>query len=118
MTNHCERPAFWMTSRYPQILCLSVAFTLFAGVGAALAQDVANGQHLSERWCSECHAIGGAAPGKYKGVPSFAAIAAKETITTEMITSFLRLPHATMPNVPISRKDALDIAAFIMEMKK
>jgi mono/diheme cytochrome c family protein len=106
-----------MIDRYPQILCLSLAFTLFAGVGAPLAQDVANGQRLSERWCSGCHAIG-PAPGKYKGVPSFAAIAAKETITTEMITSFLRLPHATMPNVPISRKDALDIAAFVMEMKK
>jgi hypothetical protein len=35
-----------------------------------------------------------------------------------MIASFLRLPHATMPNLPLSRKDTRDIGAFIMEMKK
>jgi hypothetical protein len=30
----------------------------------------------------------------------------------------LRLPHATMPNTPLSRRDAQDIAAFIMQMRK
>jgi hypothetical protein len=35
-----------------------------------------------------------------------------------MIASFLRLPHATMPNLPLTRKDGQDIAAFIMEMKE
>jgi hypothetical protein len=35
-----------------------------------------------------------------------------------MITSFLLLPHATMPNLPLGRQDAADIAAFIMEMRK
>lgn len=64
----------------------------------------------------ECHAIT-PAPGKSKA-RSFVAIAAKEKISTEMIASFLRLPHATMPNVPLRRSDAQDIAAFIMSMKK
>ena len=64
----------------------------------------------------ECHAIT-PAPGKSKA-QSFAAIAAKEKITAEMIASFLRLPHATMPNVPLRGNDAEDIAAFIMSMKK
>jgi mono/diheme cytochrome c family protein len=67
--------------------------------------------------CSQCHAIG-PAPAKFNRAQSFASIAAKEKITSEMIASFLRLPHATMPNVPLSRKDAQDIAAFIMDMKK
>jgi hypothetical protein len=35
-----------------------------------------------------------------------------------MIASFLLLPHATMPNLPLSRKDAQDIAAFIIGMKR
>jgi mono/diheme cytochrome c family protein len=104
-------------NRYPQVLCLAVALTLSGGIATTLAQNVENGLRLSERWCSECHAIG-SAPGKFKGVSSFASIANKETVTSDMIASFLRLPHATMPNLPLSRKDALDIAAFIMEMKK
>ncbi|UZE49413.1 hypothetical protein [Rhodopseudomonas sp. P2A-2r] len=31
--------------------------------------------------------------------------------------AFLMMPHATMPNPPLSRNDARDIAAFIMTMK-
>ncbi len=83
---------------------------------AAAAQNVENGRRLSERWCVECHAIR-PAPGKSKA-QSFVAIAAKETISAEMIASFLRLPHATMPNVPLHGNDARDIAAFVMSMKK
>ncbi|WP_291685512.1 cytochrome c [Bradyrhizobium sp.] len=103
-------------NRYPQAPSLAVALALFGSIAAASAQNVENGRHLSERWCVECHAIG-PTPGKSKA-QSFAAIAAKEKITAEMIASFLRLPHATMPNVPLRGNDAQDIAAFIMGMKK
>jgi mono/diheme cytochrome c family protein len=98
-------------------LHLSVALILFGGIQATFAQNAQNGARLSERWCSGCHAIGSAAD-KFHGVPSFAAIAARETINADMIASFLLLPHATMPNPPLSRKDAQDIALFIIEMKK
>jgi hypothetical protein len=63
------------------------------------------------------HAIG-PAPGKPYRAQSFGSIAAKETVTSEMIASFLRLLHANMPNVPLTRNDAQHIAAFIMGMKK
>lgn len=63
----------------------------------------------------ECHAITPAGKSKAQ---SFAAIAAKEKISAEMIASFLRLPHATMPNLPLRGNDTQDIAAFIMSMKK
>ena len=96
---------------------LSVALTLLGGTGAALAQDVENGRRLSARWCSECHAIE-PAPGKGGRTVSFAAIAGRQDITSDMITSFLRMPHSTMPNPPLSRKDAQDIAAYLMALKK
>ncbi len=96
---------------------LSVAFILFGGIQMTFAQNTENGRRLSERWCSECHAIGSVAD-KLHLAPSFAAIAAKETINADMIASFLLLPHSTMPNPPLSRKDARDIAQFIIEMKK
>lgn len=95
---------------------LAIALLLF-GETQAIAQNAENGQRLSERWCSECHVIGSAS-GKSHGAPSFAAIAARETINADMIASFLLLPHATMPNPPLSRRDAQDIALFIIEMKK
>jgi hypothetical protein len=43
---------------------------------------------------------------------------AEPAIDADMIASFLLLPHATMPNLPLSRKDAQDIALFIVKMKK
>jgi mono/diheme cytochrome c family protein len=96
---------------------LAVALALLGGSVAALALDVENGRRLSARWCSECHAIE-PAQGKGGRTISFAAIAAKQDITSDMITSFLLMPHATMPNMPLSHKDAQDIAAYMMEMKK
>ncbi len=103
-------------NRSPRKLSLAILFALFGGLSGASAQNLDNGRHLSERWCVECHAIG-TAPRKPKA-QSFAAIAAREKITAEMIASFLRLPHATMPNVPLRGNDAQDIAAFVMSMKK
>ena len=96
---------------------LSVALTLLGGTGAAVAQDVDNGRRLSARWCSECHAIE-PAEGKGGRTVSFAVIAGRPDITSDMIASFLRMPHSTMPNPPLSRQDAQDIAAYIMQMKK
>lgn len=105
-----------IVDRFRQALPLAVMLALLGRPGDASAQNADNGRHLSERWCVECHAIT-PAPGKSRA-QSFAAIAAKEKISAEMIASFLKLPHATMPNVPLRGNDAEDIAAFIMSMKK
>lgn len=94
---------------------LPVALALFEG-HIAFAQDIENGRRLSERWCAECHAIDTPTV-RTRRVASFASIAEKPGINSEIIASFLLMPHATMPNPPLSRKDAQDIAAFIMKMK-
>ncbi len=112
-----ERRRWLALNHYRRLFSLSVALTLLGSATAAFAQNLENGRRLSERWCSQCHAIG-PAPAKFNRAQSFASIAAKENITSEMIASFLRLPHATMPNVPLKRSDAQDIAAFIMDKKK
>jgi mono/diheme cytochrome c family protein len=104
-----------MMKRHSRPLYFVIALLPFAG-GGAYAQNPENGQRLSERWCAGCHAIN--ASSKSRAAPSFATIAAKEKITSEMIASFLRLPHATMPNSPLTPNEAADIAAFIMGMKK
>jgi cytochrome c len=98
-------------------LHISIVLIHFGGIQAAFAQSTENGQRLSERWCSECHAIDSASIKSHRA-PPFASIAAKQAINADIITSFLLLPHATMPNPPLSRNDARDIAQFIIEMKK
>lgn len=100
----------------PATFYSALAIALF-GSTATPAQDVENGQRLSERWCAGCHAIGTAMTKKASAIP-FAAIAEKPGITPELIASFLMLPHATMPNPPLRQSDAQDIAAYIMKTKK
>ena len=96
---------------------LAIVLVLFGTIALAWGQDIANGRRLAERWCAACHATGTALT-KFNRAQPLAAIAARQDISSDMITSFLLLPHATMPNLPLSRQDAADIAAFIMEMKK
>jgi len=115
MTSRCKRPVPGIMKQHHRVLFVAAALTLSGG--AALAQDVERGERLSEQWCAECHAIS-STQSKSRGGPSFAAIAAKKNVTADMIAQFLRLPHATMPNAPLSRDDASDIAAYIMAMKK
>jgi mono/diheme cytochrome c family protein len=96
---------------------LVIALVLFGTIAAAWGQDIEHGRRLAERWCAACHATG-TAPTRFHRAPPLAAIAARQDVSSEMITSFLLLPHATMPNLPLGRQDAADIAAFIMEMRK
>jgi cytochrome c len=105
-----------MDSRTSKIRIL-VALTLLGGTQVGFAQNAENGRRLSERWCSECHAIDSASDKRHRA-PSFASIAARPAIDADVIATFLLLPHATMPNPPLSRNDAQDIALFIVEMKK
>ena len=101
----------------PWMIRMAAGLLLSGVTQAAVAQNAENGRRLSERWWSACHDVGLPSK-KVHGAPPFAAIAARETISADMIASFLLLPHATMPNLPLSRSDAQDIARFIIELRK
>ena len=96
-------------------ITLAVAVVFFESV--ASAQDVDRGEKLAARWCAECHTIGAPAA-KGKRAISFELIAAKPGVSSKVIADFLMLPHSTMPDLPVRRSEAEDIAAFIMQMKK
>ncbi|MGJ4939945.1 c-type cytochrome [Bradyrhizobium sp. HKCCYLS1011] len=84
--------------------------------GVATAQHLDHGLRLAERWCAACHAVADK-PTKFRRAPPFVAIATKDTVNLETLTAFLLLPHATMSNVPLSRQDAADLAAYIISLK-
>jgi mono/diheme cytochrome c family protein len=100
-----------------------IVMATFAGPSAAQDHDqdhdrsLDHGRQLAERWCAECHAVGGQ-PTRFHRAEPLATIAARDGVTAETLISFLRLPHATMTNIPLSREDAGDIAAFILAKKK
>ena len=51
-------------------------------------------------------------------VPSFASIARRSDFTPEKIAYFLLDPHPKMPNFPLSRTEAADLAAYIGSLRQ
>jgi mono/diheme cytochrome c family protein len=99
---------------------IGAAIIAIAGLGGsvAMAADPDHGAELAKRWCASCHLVDGAQKQASADVLSFAAIARKSDFTAEKVASFLLEPHPKMPNFPLSRDEAADIAAYIGSIRK
>jgi mono/diheme cytochrome c family protein len=85
-------------------------------VGDASAATV-RGQTLSERWCSQCHAVKPNQASANPAAPKFADLAAESSITEYSLRAFLRTPHETMPNITLKPDDMDDIVSYILSLK-
>ena len=102
-----------------RLLAYRVALLMLACTGeAAFAANPDNGLTLAQRWCATCHVVDGDQKRASADVPPFAAIARKQDFTPEKVAFFLLDPHPTMPNFPLSRSEAGDIAAYIGTLRK
>jgi mono/diheme cytochrome c family protein len=101
--------------KHLEILILSAA-GLCGSV--AMAADANNGAQLAKRWCATCHLVDSDQKQASADVPPFAAIARKPDFTPEKVAFFLLDPHPKMPNFPLSRSEAADIAAYIGSLRK
>ncbi len=90
------------------------------GVGGvpAIAADANHGADLARRWCATCHLVEGTQKQANADVLSFAEIARKQDFTAEKIAFFLLDPHPKMPDFPLSRSEAADIAAYIASLRQ
>jgi mono/diheme cytochrome c family protein len=102
-------------SRHIQILIVAIAGV--AGPGA-VAADADHGFDLAKRWCAACHLVDNDQKQANTDAPPFAAIARKTDFTPEKVAFFLLDPHPKMPNFPLSRSEAADIAAYIGTLRK
>jgi mono/diheme cytochrome c family protein len=112
-----------MRSVFTQIRILVVAPVLaiaVAGLGVpvALAADADHGADLAKRWCAACHVVDRDQKQANADAPPFAAIAANSDFTPEKVAFFLLDPHPKMPNFPLSRNEAADLAAYIGALRK
>ena len=79
------------------------------------AQDVAEGRRLAEQWCAHCHRVAPGGPGPASDTaPDFATIAARPGRTAEAIATFLRIPHAGMPDHGLTLRQSRDLAAHVV----
>jgi mono/diheme cytochrome c family protein len=84
----------------------------------AMAADPDHGAELAKRWCATCHLVDADQKQASADVPPFATIARKSDFTPEKVAFFLLDPHPKMPNFPLSRNEAADIAAYIGSLRR
>jgi len=94
---------------------LFVAASLVAS--AAAAADADNGRHIAETRCIGCHIVSPAPRRDVPDAPPFDVVARKFAISPETLAFALLDPHPRM-NVPLTRREAQDIAAYINTLVK
>ena len=80
--------------------------------------DADHGLDLAKRWCASCHLVSAEQQRASADVPPFAVIAQSPNFNPDRLAHFLLDPHPKMPELPLSRAAADDIAAYIGSLKK
>jgi mono/diheme cytochrome c family protein len=101
----------------------SLGLPLFAVmlVTSTMPGYAANPQHgldLAKRWCASCHVVSPDQRRASADVPPFATIAKSSDFDAKRLAYFLLEPHPKMPDLPLSRAAAGDIAAYIATLKQ
>src|SRR5215204_5398121 len=96
--------------RRTSIVALSI---LVLGLSQAFAADPQRGRDLALRWCAECHLVSSQQRQGSADVPTFDMIGGRPEFNSEKLAFFLLEPHPKMPNLPLSRAEAQDLAAYI-----
>jgi mono/diheme cytochrome c family protein len=97
--------------------CLMLVVASSLGTSSTLAADADHGADLAKRWCASCHVVANGQAQASADVPSFASIARRPDFSPERLAFFLLDPHPKMPNFPLSRTEAGDIAAYIGSLR-
>lgn len=103
--------------RHLKAICLGLAAAASFGLPAAWAADPDHGADLAGRWCASCHVVANGQKQASADVPSFASVARRPDFSAERLAFFLLEPHPKMPNFPLSRSEATDIAAYIATLR-
>jgi mono/diheme cytochrome c family protein len=100
------------------------AVSLFLSVPLALAgmtsqPDPVHGKALAEKLCTNCHLVGSAQQQHLANVdvPSFHEIANREGQTAGAITARIILPKHPMPQIPLTKAELADLAAYILSLR-
>ena len=101
-------------------ICHAAIFVVAVGLTGSevIAADVDHGADLAKRWCATCYVVDRDQRQASADVPPFAAIARKLDFSPEKLVFFLLDPHPKMPNFPLNRTEAADIAAYIASLRK
>ena len=104
-----------MSRIIPRLLLLAVVTAL---PQAALAADAANGERLAKRWCAACHVVASDQKSGNTQVAPFSAIAKVPGFDAAKLALSLLLPHPKMPDMNLTRSEAADLTAYIVNQDR
>lgn len=104
-----------MTRLFVGLVSLFLAAAL---VDAARAADAGSGARMAQRWCAACHVVAVDQTRGNTQAPPFSAIGKKPGFDESKLALFLLLPHPRMPDMNLSRNEAADLAAYIVQQGK
>ena len=84
----------------------------------SFAADVNHGRQVARRWCVSCHLVAANQRKTTTEAPPFATIARKPGFDVNRLAAFLLEPYPRMPNMPLTRAEAADTAAYIGSLRK
>ncbi len=90
---------------------------LVLGTVACAAADAQHGRDLAQRWCASCHVVSTDQARANADAPPFTAIARSPNFDAKRLAFFLLDPHPKMPDLPLSRAAAEDVAAYIETLR-
>ena len=99
------------------ILAFLVA-TQFAMSTVPASADARRGELLARRWCVDCHVVAANQSRPTSEAPPFASIANRSNFNAENLAFFLLSPHPKMPNMSLTRSEAIDLALYIASLKR
>ena len=89
---------------------------------AAFAQSVGDakaGSAYAEQICAECHGVRAEARiSPNERAPTFQAVANSRGMSEMALRAWFRTPHPSMPNLVIRDKEADDVIAYILSLKR
>ena len=106
-----------VASRILLFTALFTALPIALSAGSAAQGDPVAGARLAERWCAQCHAIRAGQESPETTAPTFPAVAAESSVTEYSLRVFLRVPHATMPNLILKADEIDNIVSYIVSLK-
>jgi hypothetical protein len=94
-----------------------IAIPVLWATQVAFGTDLDAGRRLAETRCVPCHIVGLDRTRVVADAPPFEVIAGKFRLAPELLAYLLLHPHPRM-NVPLTRAEAADIAAYLGSLAK
>jgi mono/diheme cytochrome c family protein len=94
---------------------------IFACRGNSDARQIGNareGRRLAQAECAQCHGVDTNSYSTNLAAPTFDDIANVPGMTKGALTVALQTSHRSMPNLVIEGRDAEDLVAYILSLKR